>query len=153
MESTARLLTIDRASFTIRQLTFDRFPALQLIIGHMGVGLPYALARSNGILSGPAQLRQTVAEYFRTNIHVTTSGLFSRSHRSSARWRWWGSIGCLVSVDYPFSANARGRTFLQDAARWLTEAEMKKLTGGDAASVLQLSLVDGTRLTRRGVPA
>jgi hypothetical protein len=59
----------------------------------------------------------------------------------------------LVSVDYPFSANPRGRTFLQDAARWLNEAEMKKLTGGDAASVLQLSLVDGTRLTRRGVPA
>ena len=41
----------------------------------------------------------------------------------------------------------------QDAARWLNVAEMKKLTGGDAASVLQLSLVDGTRLTRHGAPA
>jgi predicted TIM-barrel fold metal-dependent hydrolase len=30
---------------------FDRFPALQLIIGHRGVGLPYALARSSEILS------------------------------------------------------------------------------------------------------
>jgi predicted TIM-barrel fold metal-dependent hydrolase len=59
----------------------------------------------------------------------------------------------LVSVDYPFSANARGRTFLQAAARWLNEAEMKKLTGRDAASVLQLSLVDGTRFTRHGAPA
>src|SRR5277367_3420772 len=57
---------------------FDRFSELQLIIGHMGEGLPYALARSSGILSGPAHLKQTVAEYFRTNIHLTTSGYFSQ---------------------------------------------------------------------------
>jgi len=33
------------------------------------------------------------------------------------------------------------------------DVEMKKMTDGDAASVLQLSLVDETCLTRHGVPA
>ena len=66
---------------------FDRFSELQLIIGHMGEGLPYALARSSGILSGPAHLKQTVADYFRTNIYLTTSGYFS-SRRCGVRSRW-----------------------------------------------------------------
>ena len=56
---------------------FDRLPELQVIIGHMGEGLPYALARSSGALSGPAKLKQTVADYFKTNLHVTTSGYFT----------------------------------------------------------------------------
>src|ERR1700678_2676817 len=57
---------------------FDRFPALQLIIGHMGEGLPYALARSSGMLSAASpNLRQPVAAYFQSNIHLTTSGYFT----------------------------------------------------------------------------
>jgi hypothetical protein len=91
-------------------------------------GAAYALARSNGILSGPAQLRQTGAEYFRTNIYVTRSGYFSQPPLKCAV-EVVGIDRMLVSVDYLFSANARGRTFLQDTARWVNEAEMKKADG------------------------
>ena len=35
------------------------------------------MARSSGILSGPAKLEQPVAEYFKSNLWVTTSGYFT----------------------------------------------------------------------------
>jgi predicted TIM-barrel fold metal-dependent hydrolase len=57
---------------------FDRLPALQLIICHMGEGLPYALARSSGVLSHAApNLRHLAADYFQSNIHCTASGYFT----------------------------------------------------------------------------
>jgi uncharacterized protein len=116
---------------------FDRLPELQLIIGHMGEGLPYALVRSSGVLSGPAHLKQTVADYFSSNIHVTTSGYFSQPPMKCAV-EVVGIDRILFSVDYPFSPNTNGRKFLEDAAGWLGEAEMEKLKGGNAQGVLKL---------------
>ncbi len=116
---------------------FDRLPELQVIIGHMGEGLPYALARSSGILSGPAHLRQAVADYFKTNLHVTTSGYFSQAPLKCAV-EVVGIDRLMYSVDYPFSANTRGKKFLEEAAEWLDAGEMKKLRGGNASRCLKI---------------
>lgn len=117
---------------------FDRLPDLRLIIGHMGEGLPYAMARSSGILSRVAHLQQTVADYFRTHIYLTTSGYFSQPPLQCAV-EVVGIDRMLFSVDYPFSSNAQGRKFLADAAGWLRPADMEKLQGGNAERVLRLS--------------
>ena len=116
---------------------FDRLPGLQVIIGHMGEGLPYALARSSGMLSGPAKLRQTVAEYFRTNLHVTTSGYFSLPPFACAR-EVIGLDRLMYSVDYPFSPNTRGKAFLEAAAGVLDDKELQALTHGNAERLLRL---------------
>jgi predicted TIM-barrel fold metal-dependent hydrolase len=116
---------------------FDRLPELQLIIGHMGEGLPYALARSSAVLSGPSHLRQSVADYFRTNIHLTTSGYFTQQPLKCAV-DVVGLDRMMYSVDYPFSANTRGKKFLEDAAAWLSPADLEKLAGGNAMKVLKL---------------
>jgi predicted TIM-barrel fold metal-dependent hydrolase len=116
---------------------FDRLPELQVIIGHMGEGLPYALARSSGVLSGPSHLRQTVADYFKTNLHLTTSGYFTQQPLKCAA-DVVGLDRLMYSVDYPFSANTRGRKFLDDAAGWLSAEDLEKLAGGNAAKVLKL---------------
>ncbi len=116
---------------------FDRLPDLQLIIGHMGEMLPMALARSSGILSGPAHLRQTVAEYFRSNLHLTTSGYFTQPPLRLAL-EVVGIERMMFSVDYPFSLNTQGRKFLEEAARTLSEGDMEKLTHGNAERVLKL---------------
>jgi uncharacterized protein len=117
---------------------FDRFPDLQLIIGHMGEGLPYALARSSGILSSAApQLRQPVAEYFQSNIHVTTSGYFTQAPLRCAM-DVIGIHRMLFSVDYPFSPNTLGREFLDGLAGTLSPDEIAALTSGNAQSVLHL---------------
>ena len=116
---------------------FDKVPGLQLVVGHMGEGLPYALARSSGILSGPARLRQTVAEYFKTNIHLTTSGYFTLSPLKCAL-EVVGIERLMYSVDYPFSPNTHGREFLKKAAGVLSADDMEKLAGGNAEKVLKI---------------
>jgi predicted TIM-barrel fold metal-dependent hydrolase len=118
---------------------FDRLPALQLIIGHMGEGVPYALARSSGILSHAApHLRQPVASYFRSNIHITTSGYFTQPPLRCAI-EVVGIDRLLFSVDYPFSANTRGRAFLDGLAETLSPDDMAALTHGNAERLLKLS--------------
>lgn len=116
---------------------FDRFPTLQLIIGHMGEGLPYALARSSGILSRVAHLRQPVAAYFQSNIHITTSGYFTVPPLRCAK-DVVGPNRLLFSVDYPFSPNTRGRAYLSSLADVLSAEELAGLSHVNAASVLRL---------------
>jgi uncharacterized protein len=117
---------------------FDKVPGLQLIIGHMGEGLPFALARSSGMLSGAAKLKQPVAEYFKTNIHLTTSGYFTLPPLECAL-EVVGIERMMYSVDYPFSANTKGKDFLEKVAGVLSPAEMEMLVGGNAARVLGLA--------------
>lgn len=73
---------------------FDRLPDLQLIIGHMGEGMPYALDRSSGILSSAARhLRQPVAAYFQPTF-TSPPAAISRSRHSGAQWMWLVWIAC-----------------------------------------------------------
>jgi hypothetical protein len=117
---------------------FDRFPNLQLMIGHMGEGLPYAMARSSGILSrATPHLRQPVAAYFQTNIHITTSGYFTQPPLRCAM-EVIGIDRMMFSVDYPFSPNTNGRAFLDSLAGVLSAGDLEKLSHGNADRVLKL---------------
>lgn len=117
---------------------FDRFPELQLIIGHMGEGLPYAMARSSGILSrATPQLRQPVADYFQTNIHITTSGYFTQPPLRCAL-EVVGIDRIMFSVDYPFSPNTNGRKFLDELGDVLGAGDLEKLNHRNAERVLGL---------------
>jgi predicted TIM-barrel fold metal-dependent hydrolase len=117
---------------------FDRLPGLQLIIGHMGEGLPYALARSSGVLSHAApRLRQPVADYFQSNIHCTTSGYFTLPPLQCAI-EVVGIDRLLFSVDYPYSPNTRGRAFLDSLPNVLGPGEIAKLTHRNAEHLLRL---------------
>lgn len=120
---------------------FDRLPTLQLIIGHMGEGLPFALARSSGILSGAAlHLRQPVAAYFQSNIHITTSGYFTHPPLRCAL-EVVGINRLLFSVDYPFAPNASGRGFLDSLPEILSPDDIAKLTHRNAERLLNLGPV------------
>jgi uncharacterized protein len=117
---------------------FDRLPTLQLIIGHMGEGIPYALARSSAVLSSAApHLRQPVAAYFQTNIHLTTSGYFTQPPLRCAL-DVVGLDHLLFSIDYPFSPNTRGRSFLDSLADLLTPEDLNQLAHQNAESLLRL---------------
>jgi predicted TIM-barrel fold metal-dependent hydrolase len=116
---------------------FDRLPGLQLIIGHMGEGLPYALARSSGVLSRAATLRQPVADYFQTNVHCTTSGYFTVPPLRCAL-DVMGIDRMLFSIDYPYSPNTRGREFIESLAQTLSTGDLDKLTHLNAKRVLGL---------------
>lgn len=116
---------------------FDRFPTLQLIIGHMGEMLPMALARTSLGLSHVAKLRQPVAEYFQSNIHLTTSGYFTQPPLQCAL-DVVGIDRLMFSVDYPFSATTKGSDYLTELEKVLNVDDMKKLTHRNAEALLKL---------------
>jgi predicted TIM-barrel fold metal-dependent hydrolase len=113
---------------------FDRHPALRLIVGHCGEMLPFLLDRIDAMLrvdtmAGPA------SDYFRRNIWVTTSGLFSIPP-VMCTVEVLGVDRVLFSVDYPFGSNAAGRALLDTLP--LSPDDVAKIAGGNAERVLGL---------------
>ncbi len=69
---------------------FDRYPNARVILGHMGEFLPFQLTRLDSryeVLDFKHPLEKLPSEYFRTNIAITTTGVFSHAAliESSAR--------------------------------------------------------------------
>ena len=115
---------------------FDRLPKLQVIIGHMGEGIPYALARTNGILTPASKhLKRSIAETLQQQVHVTTSGYFTKPPFDCAR-EVLGLDRLMYSVDYPFSPNAKGKDFL--ATLDLSEPDLARFTHANAEKLLKL---------------
>ena len=115
---------------------FDRFPTLQIIIGHMGEMIPFMLARINNVLTPQAKhLQRTVSEYFLQNFSITTSGFFSDPPLLLAL-QVVGADRIIFSVDYPFSANEQGRAFLDHAS--ISPADKEKISHLNAERLLRL---------------
>ena len=113
----------------------DRWPKLKVILGHMGEGVPYALARSSGVLSAAAKLKRSVADTFKEQFFITTSGYFTRPPFECAR-AVFGFDHMMYSVDYPFSPNTRGLDFLKQLS--LSEEESAAFRGGHAEALLKV---------------
>ncbi len=94
---------------------FDRFPDLQLILGHWGEIILFFLDRID-LMSSAAKLQRRVSEYFKTNISVTPSGLFSPRYLS---WTidLFGSERIMFATDFPYQIkeNGESRHFLETA--------------------------------------
>ena len=115
---------------------FDKLPKLKVIIGHMGEGIPYALARTNGILTPASKhLKRSIAETLQQQVHVTTSGYFTKPPFDCAR-EVLGLDRLMYSVDYPFSPNTKGKEFL--ATLNLSEPDLAQLTHTNAEKLLRL---------------
>ena len=119
---------------------FDELPRLQIILGHLGEGLPYYLWRidnRNSWMKAPHKYaaRKPVADYFRANFHVTTSGHFSTPAMIDAVAEL-GVDRVMFSVDYPFEDTADGATWFDNAD--LSEDERLKIGRQNAATLLNL---------------
>ncbi|MFD9903574.1 amidohydrolase family protein [Streptomyces sp. NPDC059063] len=119
---------------------FDRFPGLQMIIGHMGEALPSMIWRADWMLTPAAGLPRRVKDYFCDHFSVTTSGVFDYAPFVSALHAL-GTDRILFSVDYPYSANAAGRAFLDGLP--VSPADREKIAHGNAERILGLT-PDGT---------
>lgn len=93
----------------------DRFPNVQIILGHMGERLPYDLDRTHRWLEKLQKARgmvaqKTIYEYFKDNIWLTTSGQFSTAVLQFCI-NLVGADRILFSVDYPYEC-------YHDASNW-----------------------------------
>lgn len=102
---------------------FDRFPSVQVILGHMGERLPFDMDRINRwfeLVEKPRGMnkkcKKTIQEYFRDNLWLTTSGQFSTIVLQFCM-SVVGADRILYSVDYPYELYA-------DAAEWFDNAEI-----------------------------
>jgi predicted TIM-barrel fold metal-dependent hydrolase len=127
--------------------TFERHPALRLIIGHCGEMLPFMLARIDEML--PPQvtgLPHPPSLYVHRNVWVTTSGMFSLPPVLCSI-AVMGVDRVLFSVDYPFGSNASGRHLLDSLP--VSQDDKAKIAGGNAGRLLRLGRLPGARLRRR----
>jgi len=115
---------------------FDRYPKLHFIIGHMGEGIPFFLARANTFLTPLAKhLNRSIEEYYLSNFYITTSGFFSIPTFLCASMVF-GVDRVIFSVDYPFSTNEEGRKFLD--AIPLSHEDLQKISYKNAERLLKL---------------
>uniref|UniRef100_A0A8J4HAA0 Amidohydrolase n=1 Tax=Acidicaldus sp. TaxID=1872105 RepID=A0A8J4HAA0_9PROT len=118
--------------------TLDRHPRLQLIIGHLGEGLPAMLARCDQVFGHFAaqNLRRKVSEAILAQVHLTTSGFFSLAPFLAALLTF-GVERLMFSVDYPYSGNEAGRKFLNLLP--VAPADGERIAHGNADRLLRLS--------------
>ncbi len=118
--------------------TLDRHPRLKLIIGHMGEMLPMMLDRADLVFSADADnLKRPVSRTVLDQVWITTSGIFNEPPFLAALLTF-GIDRIMFSIDYPYSANALGRGFLDRLS--LAPADMAKLTHGNADALLKLKV-------------
>ena len=103
---------------------FDKYPDLQIILGHWGEVVLFYLERL-GSLARVTHLQRPIADYFRQNLYVTPSGMWSQSYLQRTL-EVVGPERILFSTDYPYQyrPGRPGRIFLQEA---VLSAEQKEL--------------------------
>jgi predicted TIM-barrel fold metal-dependent hydrolase len=117
--------------------TFDRFPKLKLIIGHMGEMLPMMMVRCDSqFIPGMIGINQrTVIETLRAQVFITTSGIFTNPPLMTAI-DTFGIDNIMFSVDYPFASNEQGKEFLD--AMPLRFDQIEKIAHVNADKLLKL---------------
>jgi predicted TIM-barrel fold metal-dependent hydrolase len=109
---------------------FDRHTDLQVIVGHWGELVLFYLEHTAVMQAMGLHLDRPLEDYFRQNVWVTGSGLYSNRYL-----RWSAEVvgidRIMFSTDYPFRETEGGaaRAFLEDAP--LTEAEKAAIGSGN----------------------
>ena len=85
---------------------FDAHPKLNIVLGHLGENLPYALWRidnANGWVKNrsPYPAKKPIRDYFCANFHITTSGNFNTQSLIDAMLVL-GADRIMFSTDWPF---------------------------------------------------
>jgi predicted TIM-barrel fold metal-dependent hydrolase len=95
---------------------FDQYPNIQIILGHLGEGLPFLLPRLEHRLDkqregvGLGTAKRKVSHYFNDNFYITTSGHF----HTRTLFNTISEIGVdrvMFSADFPYET-------MEEAASW-----------------------------------
>ncbi len=108
---------------------FDRFPDLQVLLGHWGEVVLFFLERADG-MALQAKLPRTFSEYVRQNAYITAGGVYSQRYM---RWavEVVGVERILFATDYPYRPGPDGGVehFLQ--ASGLARGDQERIAAGN----------------------
>lgn len=101
---------------------FDRFPRLQMIVGHMGEGLPFYYERIVEDLGEPTEgsLNKPIGQYFHDNFWFTTSAFF-QDELLDLLLKYISADRVMFATDYPF-AN------MKDGTDWFRAVDLPRET-------------------------
>jgi predicted TIM-barrel fold metal-dependent hydrolase len=117
---------------------FDRYPQLNIILGHLGEGLPCSMWRvDHRIAKDPCGIKakKTLAEYLQKNFYISTSANFRTSTLIDVMLEV-GADRILFSVDYPFEGIKDGVEWFESAS--ISETDRLKIGRSNAAGLLKL---------------
>lgn len=115
--------------------TFDRYPGLQIVVGHMGETLPFMLQRLDVMPAAMTKLSRPISSYLRENIHYTFSG-FNYTPTFLDLLLQVGVDRIMFSADHPYSSMAQARAFLDRLP--VSPADRERIAHGNAERLLGL---------------
>ena len=128
---------IETAVHVIRLIlggAFDRFPNLQLVIGHLGETLPFMLPRLDATLPGEVtRLERSIGDYLRQNVSYTISG-FNFVPTFLDLFLEVGADRIMFSADYPWGTMESARTFLENLP--ISPSDKELIAHGNAERLL-----------------
>jgi len=130
---------IETATHVLRLIlsgAFDRYPGLQLIIGHLGESLPFMLPRLDFTLPTDVTKRdRPIGAYLSENLHYTFSG-FNWIQPFLNLLLQVGADRIMFSADYPFGSMAMARAFLDQLP--VSAADKHRIAHSNAERLLRL---------------
>ncbi len=116
--------------------TFDRYPNLQVIMGHWGELIPYYMDRINAFFPASASpMKHDFKYYMQNNMYITPSGMFNLPQLQNAM-ETMGADRIMYSVDYPYYPNEGARDFLENAP--ISQADKEKIAYGNAEKLFKI---------------
>ena len=134
---------VETSTHALRLITsglFDRYPGVNVILGHLGETLPFGIWRVQHIINrrGMCQdLEKNVASYLADNFFITTSGNF-RTQALLNTMLEISSDRILFSTDYPYES-------AEEAAIWfdscpISEPDRVRIGRENAAKLFDLKV-------------
>lgn len=120
---------------------FDEHPRIQIVLGHMGEGLPYSMWRidNRNAWTGAAPrypAKRKIAEYFQENFYLTTSGNFRTQTLIDAILEI-GADRILFSADWPFENIDHAAVWFDDCT--ISEADRQKIGRDNSVRLFKLA--------------
>ena len=129
---------IETAVHVIRLIlggAFDRYPKLQLSIGHLGEGLMSMFQRLDIMSPAMTKLNRPVTAYLRDNVHYSFSG-FNYLPTFLNLLLEVGVDRIMFSVDHPYQSMAQGHAFLDQLP--VSTADKERIAHGNAEKLFKV---------------
>ena len=115
---------------------FDQYPKLQVVIGHLGEGIPFMLPRLNRNLpTEMTKLARPLGAYLRENVHYTFAG-FNFPATFLDLLLEVGVDRIMFSSDHPFGSMAEARLFLDQIP--VSAPDRERIAHGNAERLFNL---------------
>jgi hypothetical protein len=114
---------------------FDKYPELQLVIGHMGEGLPFMLSRLDVMRMAMTKLARPISAYLRENVHYTFAG-FNFTPTFLDLMLQVGVDRIMFSADHPYGSMSQAQAFLDSLP--VSSADREKIAHANAERLLRI---------------